>query len=91
MPHLDPIASRFRQPPPGAIRGLTPEKERSLRLQCIAHLGKIGVINALEAGPLMAGHIDHLLDRMFRHFGKLRFRLSDTEWLEIHPGGMARH
>jgi hypothetical protein len=58
-----------------------------IRRAAIMQLHNMGVVPAAEMPGLLGEHVDDVLDRLFRHCGVVRVRISDSELLEIHPKG----
>ena len=57
-----------------------------VRRAALVELNKRGLAAVSELAQLADAHLDDILDVLFLHCGKLRVRVSDTRYLEIHPG-----
>lgn len=58
-----------------------------IRRAAIMQLHKLGAVSVSEMETLLVEHVDDVLERLFRHCAFVRVRVSDSEFLEIHPKG----
>ena len=58
-----------------------------IKAGAIAKLIQLGLVRGDELPALARAHVDDVLDRVFLHCAVIQIRISDDQFIHIHPQG----